>query len=248
MRKLCKCNIQNCCHIAYAASEFTPLRGTVWGNGGAVTANYQHTHFTLAMKRWRVWRNYKVGLEGRQLIKRWQPDPDSGPELRLKVVGGPIAKSICQLVYCQGTYEAWKRVIRVEALTARSCEVHCSACTTSFATTIPTTTSTTTTMTTNTYITTSTTSTLLPPLVLLLHLLFLLQLARFELLGCSHHFQPSLPPLGKHLWPEPTQTRLKREPSCLFQPVWTKSIFLNDPKQQVLPRPGDHPCKCQDFV
>ena len=39
------------CQIAYAASEFTPLSGTAWGNGGAVTANYQHTHFTLAMKR-----------------------------------------------------------------------------------------------------------------------------------------------------------------------------------------------------
>ena len=138
-------------------------------------------------------------LEGRQLIKRWQPDP----ELKLKALGGPIAKSICQLVCCQSTYEAWKRVIRVEALTGRSCKVHCSARTTSFATTIPTTTSTTTTATTNTYITTSTastTSTLLPPLVLLLlYLLLLLQLARFELLGCSHHFQPSLPPLGKHL-------------------------------------------------
>ena len=61
MRILCKCNVQNCCQIAYAASEFTPLSGTAWGNGGAVTANYQHTHFTLAMKRWRVWRNYEVG-------------------------------------------------------------------------------------------------------------------------------------------------------------------------------------------
>ena len=176
-------------------------------------------------------------LEGRQLIKRWQPDP----ELKLKALGGPIAKSICQLVCCQSTYEAWKRVIRVEALTGRSCKVHCSDRTTSFAT-ISLTTSTTTTSTTNTYITTSTSSTLLPPLVLLLlYLLLLLQLARFELLGCSHHFQPSLPPLGKHLWPEPTQTRLKREPSSLFQPVWTKSISLNDPKQQVLPRSGDHP-------
>ena len=176
-------------------------------------------------------------LEGRQLIKRWQPDP----ELKLKALGGPIAKSICQLVCCQSTYEAWKRVIRVEALTGRSCKVHCSDRTTSFAT-ISLTTSTTTTSTTNTYITTSTastTSTLLPPLVLLLlYLLLLLQLARFELLGCSHHFQPSLPPLGKHLWPEPTQTRLKREPSSLFQPVWTKSLSLNDPEQQVLPRLG----------
>ena len=66
-------------------------------------------------------------LEGRQLIKRWQPDP----ELKLKALGGPIAKSICQLVCCQSTYEAWKRVIRVEALTGRSCKVHCSARTTS---------------------------------------------------------------------------------------------------------------------
>ena len=104
-------------------------------------------------------------LKGRQLIKRWQPDP----ELKLKALGGPIAKSICQLVCCQSTYEAWKRVIRVEALTGRSCKVQCS-CITSFATIIPTTTSTTTTATTNTYITTSNTFTLLPPLVLIPHI------------------------------------------------------------------------------
>ena len=187
MRKLCKCYIQNCCHIAYAASEFTPLSGTAWGNGGAVTANYQHTHFTLAMKRWRVWQNYEVGLEGRQLIKRWQPDP----ELKLKAVGGPIAKSICQLVCCQSTYEAWKRVIRVEALTGRSCKVQCSARTTSFANTIPTTASTTTTTATpNTYITISTAWTisflLLPLVLLLLYLLLLLQV-------WAPRLQPPLP-------------------------------------------------------
>ena len=115
-------------------------------------------------------------MEERQLIKRWQPDP----ELKLKAVGGPIAKSICQLVCCQSTYEAWKRVIRVEALTGRSCKVQCSARTNSFANTIPTTASTTTTTATpNTYITISTAWTisflLLPLVLLLLYLLLLLQ-------------------------------------------------------------------------